>query len=165
MYRILTQTSCKQLQRFLGMINFYQDIFRRRSHILAPLNNLTAPTARKKGVKSIHFEKQHHHINAFNTAKVMIKTEAKSSFPDFTKTFHLYTGTSDIQLDARLVQDGKSFGFYSRKLNNTQLNYTVGEKELLGIVEGLKAFAGVIRGQDLTVHIDHLNVLYNKPLS
>ena len=38
----------------------------------------------------------------------------------------------------------------------------MGEKELLGIVEGLKAFAGVIRGQDLTVHTDHLNLLYNK---
>ena len=38
----------------------------------------------------------------------------------------------------------------------------MGEKELLGIVEGLKAFEGVIRGQDLTVHTDHLNLLYNK---
>ena len=38
----------------------------------------------------------------------------------------------------------------------------MGEKELLGIVEGLKAFQGVIRGQDLTVHTDHLNLLYNK---
>ena len=38
----------------------------------------------------------------------------------------------------------------------------MGEKELLGIVEGRKAFAGVIRGQDLTVHTDHLNLLYNK---
>ena len=38
----------------------------------------------------------------------------------------------------------------------------MGEKELIGIVEGLKAFAGVIRGQDLTVHTDHLNLLYNK---
>ena len=38
----------------------------------------------------------------------------------------------------------------------------MGEKELLEIVEGLKAFSGLIRGQDLTVHTDHLNLLYNK---
>ena len=38
-------------------------------------------------------------------------------------------------------------------------------KKVLGIVEGLKAFTGVIRGQDLTVHMDHLNLLYNKLLS
>ena len=61
-----------------------------------------------------------------------------------------------------MVQDGKPLGFYKRKLNDLQVNYTVGEKELLGIVEGLKAFAGVIRGQDLTVHTDHLNLLYSK---
>ena len=42
------------------------------------------------------------------------------------------------------------------------MNYTVGEKELPGIVEGLKAFSGVIQGQDLTVHTDHLNLLYSK---
>ena len=40
------------------------------------------------------------------------------------------------------------------------MNYTVGERELLGIVEGLKAFEGILRGQQLTVHTDHLNLLY-----
>jgi hypothetical protein len=50
----------------------------------------------------------------------------------------------------------------TRKLNSAQLNYTVGEKELLGIVEGLKTFEGVIRGQDLTIHTDHMNLLYQK---
>ena len=92
----------------------------------------------------------------------MIKSEVKLAFPDFTKPFHLYTDASDIQLGATLVQNGKPLGFYTRKLSDTQTNYTVGEKELLGIVEGLKAFEGVIRGQDLTVHTDHLNLLYNK---
>ena len=92
----------------------------------------------------------------------MIKTEVKLAFPDFTKPFHLYTDASNIQLEATLVQNGKPLGFYTRKLSDTQVNYTVGEKELLGIVEGLKAFAGVTRGQDLTVHTDHLNLLYNK---
>ena len=43
-----------------------------------------------------------------------------------------------------------------------QLNYTVGDKELFGIVEGLKAFAKVICCQEITVHTDHLNQLFNK---
>ena len=75
---------------------------------------------------------------------------------------NLYTDTSNIQLGATLVQDGKPLKFYTRKLSDMQVNYTVGEKELLGIAEGLKAFTGVIRGQDLIVHTDHLNLLYNK---
>ena len=43
------------------------------------------------------------------------------------------------------------------------MNYTtVGEKELLGIVEGLKAFNGILHEMDVTVHTDHLNLLYIK---
>ena len=38
----------------------------------------------------------------------------------------------------------------------------MGERELLGIVEGIKAFEGILRGQDLTIHTDHLNLLYDK---
>ena len=41
-------------------------------------------------------------------------------------------------------------------------NYTVGEKELLGLVEGMKAFKGIVRGYDVTIHTDHLNLLYKK---
>ena len=40
----------------------------------------------------------------------------------------------------------------ARKLNSAQLNYTVGEKELLEIIERFKAFEGMIRSQELTVH-------------
>ena len=68
----------------------------------------------------------------------MLKKEALLSFPDFSKPFHLYSDTSDRQLGATVVQEGKPLGFYTRKLNPAQKNYTVGERELLGIVEGLK---------------------------
>ena len=162
MDRVLPPKSSKQLQRFLGMVNFYYDVFKRRIHMLAPLNTLAVATAKqKKGCKKkpIKFLMQNIHIDAFKEAKDMIKTEVKLAFPDFTKPFHLYTDASNILLGATLVQDGKPLRFYTRKLSNTQINYTVGEKQLLGIVEGLKAFAGVIRGQDLTVHTNHLNLL------
>ena len=102
------------------------------------------------------------HLNAFHRPKEMLQTEVKLAFPDFTKPFHPYTDASYIQLGATLVQDGRPLGFYTRKLNGSQTSYTVGEKELLRTVEGLKAFSGVIRGQDLTVHTDHLNLLYSK---
>ena len=52
MDRTLTQTSLKQLRRFLGMVNFYRHVFEKRSHILSPLNDLAASTAKKERQKA-----------------------------------------------------------------------------------------------------------------
>ena len=50
----------------------------------------------------------------------------------------IYTDSSDRQLGGIITQDNKPLAFYSRKLNLSQINYTVSEKELLSIVETLK---------------------------
>ena len=120
--RVLPPNSSKQLRHFLGIINFYRDLFKRRSHILAPLNFLETATAKqKKGCKKkpIKFKLEKIHLEAFQEAKDMIKTEVKLAFPDFTKPFHLYTDVRDIQFGATLVQNGKPLGFYTRKLSDT----------------------------------------------
>ena len=72
---------------------------------------------------------------------------ATLAFPDFKQPFDLYINSSNGKLVATLVQNRKPLGFYTRKLNSTQLNYTVGEKEFLGIIGGFRAFEGIIRGQ------------------
>ena len=139
---------------FLGMINFYRDMWPRRSHILAPLNKLAGIKSNKQWVW------EEIHQTSFLEAKEMLSKEALLAFPDFNKPFHVYTDASDRQLGATVVQDGKPLGFYTRKLNSAQMNYTTQERELLGIVEGMKAFEGVLFGQDITIHTDHLNILY-----
>ena len=161
--RVLPAMDVKQLKRFLGMITFYRDVFERRSHIMAPLTDLAADCGKRKGKKAKSAWKwEKIHQDAFDECKQMLAQEAKLAFPDFSLPFHLYTDASDRQLGATLVQNGKPLGFYTRKLNSAQLNYSVGEKELLGLVEGVKAFEGMIRGFDVTLHTDHLNLLYNK---
>ena len=52
--------------------------------------------------------------------------------------------TSDLQLGATLVQEDKPISSSTRKLNTSQMNYTVGKKELLGLVEEFKAFKGIL---------------------
>ena len=64
-------------------------------------------------------------------AKNMLKKEKLLAFPDFTKPFYAYTDTSDKQLGATVVQNGKPLSFYRRKLNPAQENYTVEERESL----------------------------------
>ena len=96
----------------------------------------------------------------FELAKEMLTEHATLAFPDFEKPLDLYTDASDRQLGATLVQNGKPLRFYTWKLNSSQLKYTVGEKELFRVIEGFKTFKGMIRSQELTVHTDHLNLLY-----
>ena len=61
----------------------------------------------------------------------MITTEIKLFFPDYSKPFD----TSDLQLGAGLMQDGRPIAFFSRELTSYQRNYGVGQKEMLCIVQ------------------------------
>ena len=49
--------------------------------------------------------------------------------------------------------------FFSRKLSPAQQKYSVTEQELLTIVETLKEFKGMLRGQTITVYTDHKNLM------
>ena len=88
-----------------------------------------------------------------------------SYYPDFSKSFVMYSDASDLKLEAGIPQDGKPPAYYTRKLNSAQKNCTVGEKELLGIEEGLKALKNLLREIKITVYTDHLNLLYAKNAS
>ena len=44
--------NCKQLRQFIGMINFYRDMWQKRSEILAPLTVLTSKMSNMTGKKS-----------------------------------------------------------------------------------------------------------------
>jgi hypothetical protein len=57
------------------------------------------------------------------------------TYPDFSKTFHIYTDEIDTQLGAVSTQDDKPIAFYSRKLNIPHKIYTTGEHYLLCVVE------------------------------
>lgn len=152
--RILPPKTRRQLRRFLGMINYYRDMWRKRSHILAPLTALASNKA-----KWIWSKPQQ---SAFEEAKQMVLRETILTYPDFTQPFHIYTDASNFQLGAVIMQKKKPLAFYTRKLNKAQAKYTVGEQELLSIVETLKEFQNILLGQKVIVHTDHLNLLYKK---
>ena len=79
------------------MINLYRNVFKKRSQILALLNDLAAATAKKKGSKKklYRFIMLHHHIDTFNRAIDMITIDRELTFPDFKKPFHLYIDNSN----------------------------------------------------------------------
>jgi hypothetical protein len=84
---------------------------------------------------------------AFDEVKKKVSQETLLPFPDFEKEFHVYTDSSNKQLGAVIMQEGKPLTFYSRELNSAQTRYITGEQELLSIVETLKEFRDIVLGQ------------------
>ncbi len=74
------------------------------------------------------------------------------------KPFEIYTDASSMQLEAMITQDNRPIAFFSRKLSETQQEYSVTDIELLAIVETLKEFKGMLWGQDIKVYTDHKNL-------
>jgi transposase InsO family protein len=132
------------------MVNYYRDMWIRRSHVLAPLAKLTS--------KTVPFKWGEEQQKAFDTMKRIIGKEVLLAYPDFDKEFVIHTDASHYQLGAVISQDGKPIAFYSRKLKPEQTRYTTTERELLSIVETLKEFRNILLGQRIVIHTDHKNL-------
>jgi transposase InsO family protein len=150
--KMTAPTNRKELRRFIGMVNFYRDMWIRRSELMTPLSNLTSKAVKWQWTKVEN--------DAFEALKRLIGREVLLSYPDFSKPFEIHTDASDYQLGAVIHQDNKPIAFYSKKLNSAQRNYTTTEKELLSIVATLNEFENILLGHEITVYTDHKNLTY-----
>ena len=145
-------TTKKELRSFIGMVNYYHDMWPKRSELLAPLTALTSLNTK--------WEWTDEHQKAFEAMKKNISKNTLLTYPDFNKQFVIHTDASHTQLGAVISQDGKPLAFYSWKLNPAQCHYTTTERELLAIVETLKEFRNILLGQNIKIYTDHKNLTY-----
>ena len=81
------------------MVNYYRNMWIRRSHVLAPLAKLTS--------KTVPFKWGEDEQKAFDTMKRIIGKEVLLAYPDFDKEFVIHMDASHYQLGAVISQDGK----------------------------------------------------------
>ena len=60
------------------------------------------------------------------------------------------------------MQDNEPLAFHTRKMNAAQAKHSMGEQELLSMVETLKMFEGTLQGQNSVAHVDQLNLSHKK---
>lgn len=143
--------SKKELQSFVGFVNFYRKFACNHASIISPLIDII-----KKGEKW-RFGKTE--LEMFENVKKSF-TEVYLCHPCFDRPFYLQTDASKLGLGAELFQlsnDGErhTIAFASKTLNAAEKNYSITELELLSIVFACGKFRVFILGYPVYVLTDH----------
>ena len=87
------------------MVQYYRDLWAKRSDMLAPLTSLVGECGHTKVTKALKTKKvpwywDKVHQKAFNDIKTNIARDVALAYPDYSKEFEIYTDASSRQMGA-----------------------------------------------------------------
>ena len=77
----------REVHAFLGLLNYYRDMWAIRSHLLNPLTSLKSP--------KVKFKWNDVEQKLFDDIKCTVYHENLLAYPDFNKRFYIHTDSSD----------------------------------------------------------------------
>lgn len=154
-------TTTKKVRRFHGLVSYYRKYVKNFSEIATPLTNLT----KKNQTFCWSSEAQ----RAFDILKQKLITSPILISPDFDKTFILSCDSSKDALGGMLGQkdeDGiiRPIAYFSKKLNPTQIRYSIFDKELMSIVKNIESFKYYLYGRKFIIRCDNSSLTKLKNL-
>ncbi len=143
----------KELQVFLGICNFYRKFIKDFAAHVKPLTDLLHKDAKWNWDKSCQ--------EAFDNTKIFLTSYPILRIPDHSKEFILYCDASNWALGLVLgqIDDDKCeyvCAYASRTLRGAEKNYSVTEKECLGVIFGLKEFRVYLLNKKFKIYTDHV---------
>lgn len=147
-----TPKNLKQLQSFLGMCNYYRKFQQGYSALTGTFSHLLGG----KGIWRWTSEDE----DNFNLIKTKFLKCVMLKHPNFEEPFYMNSDASDNSVGVELYQMGSDnehrvIAFGSRTLTKSERNYTVTEKEMLGVVFGCIKFRTYLLGNEIVVRTDH----------
>ncbi len=96
----------KQLRGFLGMVQYYKDLWARQSKILSPLTNLVGECGHTKAtwatkIKRTLWHWDGMHQTAFDNIKTAIAKDVVLAYPDYSQRFEIYIDSSEFSTRSR----------------------------------------------------------------
>lgn len=148
------------LRAFIGLATVFKRFVQGFAKLSTPLTDLLkgAPGPRQRPAWTPESER------AFGDCKAAMMHELLLATPDFSLPFEIVADASDCAIGAVLMQQGRPIAFESRKLKPAELNYTVGDKELLAVVHALRVWRCYVEGRVAVLVTDHHPNTYLKTL-
>ena len=137
----------KEVEKFLGLVNFYGNRIRNFAQKCEPLNKL-----RKNGVPFVWGKEQN---SAFNQLKTELAREPIVQPYSLEKELTLTCDASENAVAAVLSQEGAPVMYLSRTLKPTERNYANIEREALSIIWAVKRAEQLLVGRKFTIETDH----------
>ena len=147
-----TPSNVVELRSFLGLANYYRRFIKGYSSMACPLTDLLKKDCSWSWTAECE--------SAFAALKDAISKEPVLRLLDFGKPFEVHTDASNLALGGVLVQEGHPVAFESRKLNDTERQYSVHEKEMTAVVHCLDKWRHYLLGVPFLVVIDNVANTY-----
>src|SRR5258708_21030453 len=149
----LQPAKVKDVQSFIGFVNFYWRFIHNFSEIAHPLHVLTQ---KLKDWLWGAAEQQ-----AFDMLKNTVTSAPTLAFPSRSSLFCLECDVSNFTMGAVLLQQQEDglfhpIGFMSKSFSNTEWNYQIHDKEMLAIMHALEEWRHFLKGSDqrFNTHMD-----------
>ena len=156
----------QDVQRFVGLCNYFKKFIQGYGELAAPLTNLL-----KKDALDVVQAWPEACQKAFEGLKLAITSAPVLCLPDFTKPFEVVCDASGVGIGAVLLQEGHPICFYGRKMKQAELNwkggvwenefnFTVTEQEMLAVVDALRQWRCYLEGVQFIVVTDHKPITF-----
>jgi hypothetical protein len=152
-------TCKKELQRFLGFLNFYRCFIPSFSLVARPLHKLTGKT------EFVWSEEQQ---SSFDQLKHLVSIEPILAMYKLEGKMKIHSDASQYAVGAILFQfqndQWKTLAYFSQSLSDAERNYNTEDRELLGIIYALRAWRHYLLNalENFEIWTDHANLQYWK---
>ena len=148
----------RELQQFLGFVNFYRRFVEGYAKIVKPLTKLT-------GKEEWQWETEQQ--TAFEGLKEQIIKEITLAIPNDEGQFRVKVDASDFAIGGILSQQQSNktwrlVAFILKSFNSMERNYKIYDKEMLAVMHAFYEWSHYLKGAKILTEVlmDHQNLMY-----